>query len=150
MNKEFNTEMFVSQTVRPVFEALIDEIQIAFDIPEQVKGFASIDPVMIPQRSKNLKEFGIDGIHALALFYGQATTIAGELVPKIICADALRIQYKAYKLFILKDRFNYEGKQQSELTSMQQKLDHKIKSKEALESITSERKLIRFGKDLKS
>ena len=68
VNKEFNTEMFVSQTVRPVFEALIDEIQIAFDIPEQMKGFASIDPVMIPQKSKNLKEFGIDGINAWLCF----------------------------------------------------------------------------------
>ena len=42
------------------------------------------------------------------------------------CADALCIQFEACKLFILKDRLNYEYKQQSELTSMQQKLDHKI------------------------
>ena len=55
----------------------------------------------------------------MALFYGQTTTIAGELVPKIVCADALRIQYEAYKLFVLKDRLNYKRKQQSELTSMQ-------------------------------
>ena len=36
-----------------------------------------------------------------------------------------------------------------ELSSMQQKLDHKIKSKEALKSITSKRKLICFDKDIK-
>ena len=33
---------------------------------------------------------------------------------------------------------------------MQQKRDHKIKSKEALESIASKTKLIRFNKDIKS
>ena len=150
VNNEFGTETIVSQTARPFPEALIDEIQNAFNIPEQMKGFASIDPVMIPRKSENLKKFGIDGINALTLFYGQATTIAGELVPEIVCADALRIQYEAYKLFILKDRLNYERKQQSELTSMQQKLDHKIKSKEALESIASKRKLIHFDKNIKS
>ena len=51
--------------------------------------------------------------------YGQATNIPGELVPQIVCADALRIQNEAYKLFVLKDRLNYKRKQQSELTSMQ-------------------------------
>ena len=55
MNNKSDTETFVSQTVRPFLEALTDKIEIAFDIPEQLKGFASIDPVMIPQKSKNLK-----------------------------------------------------------------------------------------------
>ena len=92
VNNEFDTETFVSQTVRLFLEALIDEIEIAFNIPEQMKGFGSIDPAMIPQKSENLKEFGIDGINALALFYGQATTITDELVPQSVCADALCIQ----------------------------------------------------------
>ena len=148
MNNKFDTN--VSQTVRLFVEALIDETEIAFDIPEQMKGFASIDPMMIPQKSKSLKEFGINGINALALFYSQAKIIPGELVPQVVCADALHIQYEAYKLFILKDRPNYECKQQSELTSMQQKLDRKIKSKEALETVTSKRKLICFNKSIKS
>ena len=56
-----------------------------------MKGFTSIYPVMIPQKSENLKEFGIYGINALALFYGQATTIAAELVPQNVCANALHI-----------------------------------------------------------
>ena len=103
MNNDFDTETFVSQTIRPFLEALIDEIEIAFNIPEQMRGFASIDPVMIPQKFENSKEFGIDGITALALFYGQATTITGELVPQIVCVDALRIQHKTFKLFNLKD-----------------------------------------------
>ena len=84
MNNKSDTETFVSQTVRPFLEALTDKIEIAFDIPEQLKGFASIDPVMIPQKSENLKEFGIGGINSLALFYGQATTITDELVPQIV------------------------------------------------------------------
>ena len=63
---------------------------------------------MIPQKSENLKEFGIDGINALALFYDQARTITSELVPQIVCADALCIQYKVYKLFILKDRLRVQ------------------------------------------
>ena len=83
MNNKSDTQTFVSQTVRPFLEALTDKIEIAFDIPEQLKGFASIDPVMIPQKSENLKEFGIGGINSLALFYGQATTITDELVPQI-------------------------------------------------------------------
>ena len=91
VNNVFDTEMFVSRNVRPVLEALIDEIEIAFDISEQMK---------VKQK-----------------LYGQATTIPGELVPQTVCADALRIQNGAYKLFVLKDRLNYEHKQQSELTS---------------------------------
>ena len=55
---------------------------------------------MIPQTSENLKAFGIYGINALALLYGQAATIAGELVPQIVCADALCNQYEAFKLFV--------------------------------------------------
>ena len=82
---------------------------------------------MIPQKSKNIKEFEIDEINALALLYGQARTITGELLPQIVCTDALCIQYKAYKLFAFKDRLNYKCKQQSEPTSKQQKLDRKIK-----------------------
>ena len=62
-------------------------------------GFASIH-LVIPQKSENLKGFGISGINIVALFYGQATTIAGELVPQNVCADALHIQHEAYKLSV--------------------------------------------------
>ena len=83
------------------------------------------------------------------MLYGQARTITGELLPQIVCTDVLCIEYEAYKL-VLKDRLNYKCKQQSEPTSKEQKLDRKIKSKEALESIKSMRKLIHLDKDIKS
>ena len=61
-----------------------------------MKGFSSIDPVIISQKCKNLQEFGNDRINALPWLYGQATTIAGELIQQVFCRDALHIQYKAY------------------------------------------------------
>ena len=85
---------------------------------------------MIPQKSENLKGFGISRINVLALFYGQATTIAGELGPQNVCQMLYTFSMK------LTNYLSKKCKQQSELTSMQQNLDHKIKFKEALESIT--------------
>ena len=125
MNNKSDTETFVSQTVRPFLEALTDKIEIAFDIPEQLKGFASIDPVMIPQKSEKLKIIW-DWWNQFTGFVLWSSNNHHRWIGPTNWADALCIQFKAYKLFILKDRLNYEYKQQSKLTSMQQKLDHKI------------------------
>ena len=46
------------------------------------------------------------------MFYGQIATTVDTLVPKIVNGDVLRILYEeACKLFVWKDRLNFEVKQ---------------------------------------
>ena len=71
---------------------------------------------MIPEKLEELKYFGIEGINALALFYGRTVNIADALVTQIVNGYALRTQYEAYMLFVPNYRLNFEVKQQSTLS----------------------------------
>ena len=75
----------------------------------------------------NADSIGIEGINTLAMFYGQTATTVDTLVPKIVNGDVLRILYEeACKLFVWKDRLNFEVKQKTALPLVERKLSNEI------------------------
>ena len=64
--EEFDIAKFNATTVKPFIEALVKEIEEAFQIPEHLKGFTAIDPLSFPSDAANLQDFGKEGINSLA------------------------------------------------------------------------------------
>ena len=71
------------------------------------------------------------------------------VVPSIIDKEALQVQYQAFKLFVIKDRLQYEHKQQSALGRAKQQLQQTKRSREALKAISGKRKLLEMDKNIK-
>lgn len=42
--QDFNVDDFTSSFIKPMISDLITEINLAFDVPEHLKGFAILDP----------------------------------------------------------------------------------------------------------
>ena len=74
-SNEFNSEDFVLNTIRPFISGLIEEIEIAFEIPDHINSFSATDPFNIPVDAEMLTSYGIDGIRYIATFYGQSKII---------------------------------------------------------------------------
>ena len=125
------------------------EITEAFNIPDQLKGFTSIDPVSIPTKSEEIEDFGKEEISSLVSFYGETQLINEVVVPSIIDKEALQVQYQAFKLFVIKDRLQYVHKQQSALVRAKQQLQQAKRFREALKAISSKRKLLEMNKNIK-
>ena len=147
--EEFDVTSFEINTIHPFLQALVKEITEAFNIPDQLKGFTSIDPVSIPTKSEEIEDFGKEAISSLASFYGETQLINEVVVPSIIDKEALQVQYQAFKLFVIKDRLQYEHKQQSALARAKQQLQQAKRSREALKAISSKRKLLEMDKNIK-
>ena len=58
--------------MHPFLQALVKEITEAFNIPDQLKGFTSINPISIPTKSKEIKDFDKEAISSIASFYGES------------------------------------------------------------------------------
>ena len=104
--EEFEVTSFEINTIHLFLQALVKEITEAFNIPDQLKGFTSIDTVSIPTKSEEIEHFGKEPISSFASFYREARLINEVVVPSIINKEALQIQYQAFKLFVIKDRMN--------------------------------------------
>ena len=90
-----------------------------------------IDPTIIPNDGDILSSFGVAGIKSLR-FYGQAIKIENNLVPQVVNPESLEIQYKAYKLFILKNCLRFENKLEAKLPEAEMKLKNAEKTKTTL------------------
>ena len=62
--------------LKPVNSNLIGEIGHAFDIPEHLLGFFTIDPQAMPSDVIALEKFGQQEIKSLACFYGSSSLIS--------------------------------------------------------------------------
>ena len=147
--EEFDVTSFEINTIHLFLQALVKEITEAFNIPDQLKGFTSIDPISIPTKSEEIEDFGKEAINSLASFYGETQLINEVVVLSIIDKEALQVQYQAFKLFVIKDRLQYEHKQQSALARAKQQLQQAKRSREALKAISSKRKLLEMDKNIK-
>ena len=67
---------FHANFVKPVNSDLIGEIENAFDIPEHLLGFSTIDPQAMPSDFIALEKFGEQEIKSLACFYGSSSLIS--------------------------------------------------------------------------
>ena len=89
--KEFDITSFEINTIHPFLQALVKEITEAFNILDQLKGFTSIDPVSIPTKSKEIKDFDKKAISSLASFSGEIQLINEVDVQSIIDKEALQV-----------------------------------------------------------
>ena len=89
---EFGVTSFEINTIHPFLQALVKEITEAFTIPDQLKGFTSIDPVSIPTNSEEIEDFGKGPISSLASFYRETQLINEVVVPSVVDKEALQVQ----------------------------------------------------------
>ena len=68
--EDFDVESFIGSFVRPVIADLVTEINLAFDIPQHLKGFAVLDPQTVPEDVALLDAYGKEDIECLAAYYG--------------------------------------------------------------------------------
>ena len=101
--EEFDITSFEINTIHSFLQALVKEITEAFNIPDQLKGFTSIDPVSMRTKSKEIEDFGKKAISSLVSFYRE-TLMINEVVPSVIDKEVLQVQYQAFKLFV---KINY-------------------------------------------
>ena len=69
-NIEFDETSFEDKVIKPFIAKLIEEIEVAFDIPEHLMGFTAMDPTTMPAQEEALANYGKEEIAALANFYG--------------------------------------------------------------------------------
>ena len=128
----FSKERFISNVAKPFLSDLIQEIKIAFEIPDHLKGFTVFDPQKLPRARDELDTFGEDLIEMLSEFYGHSYKISAhgdEHLPKIVDREALVSEFEVFKIFSFKERFRYETKQREVLD---QTLRQKEKSEKKL------------------
>ena len=88
-------------------------------------------------------------MEGLGTFYGAPYTMSKDSRPKLIDVESLKVQFKAFKYFAFKERYEYEDEQQSKLESA---LKEKRKSENRLETLgdlMSGRKRLREQKTIK-
>ena len=102
-DQPFENGKLIHETVQPFLSYLIDEIERAFEIPANLKGFTVLDPCSIPITVAELNEFGDEGINNIADFYGNTSNQR----PSIVDPVSVITQYKAYKIFVLKKKIDW-------------------------------------------
>ncbi|CAB3982735.1 Hypothetical predicted protein [Paramuricea clavata] len=120
--EEFDINKFNATTVKPFIEALVKEIEEAFEIPEHLKGFTAIDPLSFPSDAANLQDFGKEGINSLASFYGKANSDVETVVSPVLNGQALVHQYEGYNVYVVKHSCEWETKQNTAIISAEQEL----------------------------
>ena len=95
--KEFHIEHFLEKSFQPMIDALVLEIEKAFDLLEHLKGFTCFDPEATPE---NEDGFRSEEINKLAMYYGSPLTSKGESFPPLINGIALEEPFPVYKTFV--------------------------------------------------
>ena len=80
----FDVEFFKEKTIHPFLSSLVDKIEEAFSIPEQLKRFTSIDPAAFPKEAKDLTDFGEEGIISLANFFSKKVKLNSVVIPSLV------------------------------------------------------------------
>ena len=119
----FDVEFFKEKTIHPFLSSLIDKIEEAFSIPEQLKRFTSIDPAAFPKEAKDLTDFGEEGIISLANFFSKKVKLNSVVIPSLVSKDTLPVQYKVFKTFVFKDKLKWENQQEAALANAKQHLN---------------------------
>ena len=120
--REFDLDRFKDTVIKPFIKALIKEIEKAFEIPEHLKGFSVLDPLLIPRDIPTLGTYGIESIESFAVFYGSNCVLPNNTYPPIVDSENLKHQFKVFKTFVIKHRLEWENTQSQLLLTAQQKL----------------------------
>ena len=57
-NIEFDETSFRDKVIKPFITKLIEEIEVAFDIPEHLMEFTAMDPTVMPAQEEALANYG--------------------------------------------------------------------------------------------
>ena len=144
-NIEFDETSFEDKVIKPFITKLIEEIEVAFDIPGHLMGFTAMDPTVMPAQEEALANYGKEEIAALANFYG-----CPSLGKPLLDPDKLIGEYKGFKKFVFKKRLEWETKHESDLETAEAHLNAKEKKKASLSSIYSKQKIPTLDKNIKS
>ena len=82
----FSKETLISNVAKLFLSDLIQEIKVAFEISDHLKGFTAFDPKKLSRSRDELVSSGEDLIEMLCQFYGQSYMISahgGEYLPKV-------------------------------------------------------------------
>ena len=143
-NMECAETSFEEKVIKPFITKLIEEIEVAFDIPEHLMGFTAMDPTVMPAQDEVLANYGKEEIAALANFYGYLSL--GK--PQLVDPGKLIGQYEGFKKFVFKKKLEWDTKHESDLETAKARLNAKEKKKASLSSIYSKGKLQRLIKTL--
>ena len=69
-NTEFDEPSFEDKVIKPFVTKLIGDIEVSFDIPEDLMGFTAMDPTVMPVQEEALANYEENEIAVLANFYG--------------------------------------------------------------------------------
>ena len=149
---DFGVEAFTNSFIRPVIKDLINEINVAFDVPQHLTGFVALDPEELPRDATLLEAYGTEEIEKLSLYYGAPSVTANgaKSFPPQIDGTALVVQYSIFKKFVFAKRVKFECKQQSALALAEQKLVELKKQLELLGSFYSKTKADKKKQTIKS
>ena len=92
----FDVESFKEKTIRTFLSICIDKIEEAFSISDQLKGFTSIDTATFPKETKDLTDFGEEGVISLADFSSRKLKLNSVVIPSLVSKDNLPVQYKVF------------------------------------------------------
>ena len=101
---KFHVESFREKIIHPFLSILIDKIEEAFSISEQLKSSTSIDPATFPKEAKDLANFGEEGIISLADFYKRKVKLISVVYCSLVGKDTSCVHYKVFKTFVFKDK----------------------------------------------
>ena len=145
-NIECDETSFEDRVIKPFITKLIQEIEVAFDIPEHLMAFTAMDPTVMPAQKEALANYGKEEIAALANFYGYPSL--GK--PQLVDPNKLIGQYKGFKKIPFKKKLELETKHESDLETAKACLNAEEKKKATLSSIYSKRKIATLDKNIKS
>ena len=143
-NIEFDETSFREKVIKPFITKLIEEIEVAFDIPEHLMGFTAMDPTVMPAQEEALANYGKEETAALANIYGYP--FLGK--PQLVDPDKLIGQYEAFKKFVFKKKLEWETKHKSDLGTAKARLNAEEQKKATLSSIYSKRKIGTLDKNI--
>ena len=61
-----------------------------------MKGFTSIDTATFPKETKDLTDFGEEGVISLADFSSRKLKLNSVVIPSLVSKDNLPVQYKVF------------------------------------------------------
>ena len=127
-NKEFNKTSFEDKVIKPFISQLIEEIEVVFDIPENLKEFTVMDPTRMPEKEEDLATYAKDEIASLANFYGYPSLCKLQMID----LEKLINQYEGFKKFVFKKKLEWETKHELDLETAKARLNAEEKRKATL------------------
>ena len=141
-SETFSKERYISNVVKPFISDLIQEIRTAFEIPDHLKGFMVFDPQKLPRSRDDIDAYGNDLIEMICKFYGECYEVSGEVHPKVVDRASLLSEFQVYKVFMFKERFEYESKQQNELEKYIRLKESSTRKLETMKDLLSTRETV--------